>query len=210
MSITETGQFLMQSIGLLQNFIRLCIGFTIGVIVFLLLLRYLPELMRLNPYSQTYRALRRPTNELISHLRRSRLYGPLKQSLNFDPAPLMALVSLAILWYITTGILQNFFIALQGIGLGLISAGRGEIFAAISYLLGAGILGVLFFLMALMTIVFVNSIFGLFGRQTWWAQQRLDPLLKLFEFGGPFTGWSFVILWIALSFAATAVQAIFF
>jgi hypothetical protein len=34
-------------------------------------------------------------------------------------------------------------------------------------------------------------------------------LLNIFEFGGAFAGWSFLLLWIALSLAATAVERIF-
>lgn len=64
--------------------------------------------------------------------------------------------------------------------------------------------------MALMTIVFVNWIFGLFRRLAYWSLSRLTPLLRVFEFGGAFAGWSFIILWIALSFATVAVQGVFF
>lgn len=210
MSVTETGQFLLASIAQLQRYLELCIWLTIAVIAGLLLLRYLPELLRLNPFSQTYLAMRRPTNNLIAHMRRSRFYSPLRQSLGFDPSLLMVLVALAILWYVISGVLHNLFFILQGIGLGLIRFGMGEIFTGIRYLIGAGILAVLFFLMALMTITFINWIFGMLDRLAWHSLNRLNPLLRLFEFGGAFTGWSFVILWMALSFAAMAVQAVFF
>jgi hypothetical protein len=39
---------------------------------------------------------------------------------------------------------------------------------------------------------------------------RISPLLKVFEFGGALAGFSFVILWIVLSLAASAVTAVFF
>ena len=86
----------------------------------------------------------------------------------------------------------------------------GNIFTGVRYLIGVLLLSALFFLMALMTIVFVNWIFGLLRRQAWWSLDRLNPLLRLFEFGGAFTGWSFMILWFAITFAALAVQAVFF
>jgi len=210
MSVTDTGQFLIESIGQLQRFTQLCIGATIAVVVGLLFLRYLPELMKLNPFSQTYHALRRPTNGLIQHMRLSSFYSPLRKSFGFDPSLLMVLVTLAILWYVTSGVLHNLFFILQGIGLSLLSFGAGEVFTGVRNLIGAVLLSAIFFLMALMTIVFVNWIFGMLAQQAWWALNRLKPLLQLFEFGGAFTGWSFVILWIALSFAARAVEAIFF
>ncbi|MFZ4984272.1 MAG: hypothetical protein ACOYLF_02315 [Blastocatellia bacterium] len=210
MLLTEIGQLLIESIGQLQRLIQLCIGLTIAIIVGLLLLRYLPELMKLNPFGSSYLSMRRPTNNLVGHMRRSRFHGPLRQSLGFDPSLLMVLVALAILWYVITGVLGNFFSILQGIGLSLLSFGSGEILIGLRYLIGAGILAVLFFLMALMTIVFVNWIFGMFTHLAGRALNRLHPLLQLFEFGGAFTGWSFMILWIALSFAVRAVEAIFF
>jgi hypothetical protein len=71
------------------------------------------------------------------------------------------------------------------------------------------LLGAIFFLLALMLIIFVYWIFGIFSRVAFRALERLGPLLRVFEFGGTFAGWSFVILGIALSFAASAVQLMF-
>jgi hypothetical protein len=210
MSISDTGQFLLESISQLQRFIELSIGVTIAVIVGLLILRYLPDLLKLNPFGSTYLALRRPTNDLIYHMRQSRFYVPLRRSFNFDPSLLMVLIALAILWYVINGVLQNLFFILRGLGWSLLQFGQGNLFTGTRYLIGTVILAALFFLMALMTIVFVNWIFGLLNRQSWWALDRLNPLLRLFEFGGAFTGWSFMILWIAISFAALAVQSVFF
>ena len=210
MPIPEIGQLLLESIGWLQQFLQLAIGVTIAVVLGLLLLRYLPELLKLNPFGTAYQSLRRPTDQMIYHMRRSRFYLPLRRTFGFDPAVLMVLISLAILWYVTSGVLQNLFFILRGLALCLTALGAGEVFSGIRYLTGTAILGALFFLMALMTIVFVNWLFGLFQRPAWWALDRLTPLLRIFEFGGAFAGWSFMILWIALSFAATAVQAIFF
>lgn len=210
MPIPEIGDLLLESISRLQQFMQLAIGGTIAVALGLLLLRYLPELLKLNPFGTTYQSLRRPTDEMIYHMRRSRFHLPLRRTFGFDPAVLMVLISLAILWYVTSGVLQNLFFILRGLALSLIALGAGELFSGIRYLTGATILAALFFLMALMTVVFVNWLFGLFQRQAWWALDRLTPLLRVFEFGGAFAGWSFMILWIALSFAATAVQAIFF
>jgi hypothetical protein len=62
-----------------------------------------------------------------------------------------------------------------------------------------------------MTLIFVNWIFGFFNKAANWAMNRIGPLLRIFDFGGVFAGWSFVILWIALSwFAAPAVMYVFF
>lgn len=204
------GRLLIESIAQMEGLVQLVIGLTIAAAVTLLLLRYLTDLLRLNPFGRLYQSLRRPTDEMISHMRGSRFYMPLRRSLGFDPAVLMVLVSLAILWYVVTGVLHNLFFLLQGLGQSLIAFGGGSVFIGAKYLIGTGILAVLFFLMALMTIVFVNWIFGLFRRLAYWSLSRLTPLLRVFEFGGAFAGWSFIILWIALSFATVAVQGVFF
>jgi len=39
---------------------------------------------------------------------------------------------------------------------------------------------------------------------------RISPLLRIFEFGGAFAGFSFLILWLVLSLAASAVRVVFF
>jgi hypothetical protein len=210
MLISGAGEFLIESVGYLQSFVQLAIGATMAIVIGLLVVRYLPELLKLNPFGQTYQALRRPTDELIYHMRRSHFYTPLRRTLGFDPAMLMVLISLAILWYVVSGVLQNLFFIGRGLGLSLIAFGSGALFGGVRYLTGTVLLAILFFLMALMTIVFVNWLFGLFQRAGWWALDRLTPLLRVFEFGGTFAGWSFMILWIAISFASTAVQAIFF
>jgi len=210
MSISDTGQILIESISQLQRFIELSIGVTIAVILGLLLLRYLPELLKLNPFGSAYQTMRRPTDELIYHMRQSRFYQPLRRTFGFDPSLLMVLIALAILWYVVNGVLQNLFFIMRGLGWSLLQFGMGNIFTGVRYLIGALLLSALFFLMALMTIVFVNWIFGLLRRQAWWSLDRLNPLLRLFEFGGAFTGWSFMILWFAITFAALAVQAVFF
>jgi len=206
----DAGQQLISGVAILQEWTLRAISLSIGVVVVLLLVRALSDSLRLNPFGTVYQALRRPTDRMIGHMRSSRFYYPLRQSLGFNPSILMVLVTLAILWYVLTGVLQNLFFLLQGLGLSLISFGRGEVFSGVRYLIGVGLLAVLFFLMAMMTIVFVHWIFGLLAQMARRAQERLTPLLRVFEFGGIFSGWSFVILWIALSFATQAVQAIFF
>ncbi|MCI0661302.1 MAG: hypothetical protein L0220_09540, partial [Acidobacteria bacterium] len=118
-------------------------------------------------------------------------------------------IALAITWYVVYVVISNLFQIIQIFGVSLITFGEGRIFTGSRYLIGALLLAVIFFLMALMTIVFVNWIFGLLRRASYWAMERLAPLLRIFEFGGVFAGWSFIILWIALTFAAMAVQAIF-
>ncbi len=208
--VTEGGIQLLDLTDRLRGLVNLAMALTIGILVALLALRLLSDLLRLNPFGRLYQGLRLPTNKTISHMRSSRFYYPLRSSFGFDPAVPMALISLAILWYVATGVLQNLFFLLGGIARSLIAIGSGSIISGGRLLIGVVLLGLIFFLMALMTIVFVNWLFGLFRHAAMRAQYRLAPLLRIFEFGGAFAGWSFVILWIALSFAASAVQVVFF
>lgn len=204
----EIGRLLISMVQSLQGIVQLAIGLTIGVVVALLLIRLLTDLLKLNPFGRFYHTVRRPTDEFIHRMRTSQFYYPLKRSLGFDPSMIMILIALAITWYVVYVVINYLFQILQILALSLIGFSDGSIFAASRYLIAAVLLAVIFFLMALMTIVFVNWIFGLLRRASYWAMERLAPLLRVFEFGGVFAGWSFIILWIALTFAAMAVQAI--
>jgi hypothetical protein len=121
----------------------------------------------------------------------------------------MILIALAVSWYVIYIVSNYLFQILTGMGSSLISFGNGDIFAGARMLIGTLLLAAIFFLMTLMTIVFVNWLFGLMRRASYWSMERLSPLLKIFDFGGMLSGFSFIILWIALIFAAAAVQAIF-
>ncbi len=206
----DIGRLIISSVDQMRGLIQTAIGLTIGLIVALLVVRVLSDAFKLNPFGRVYQNARRPTDELFSRMRSSRFYFPLKKSLGFDPTVVMVLVALAITWYVVYIAFNNLLTILQGLGGSLIEFGNGNVFTGASYLIGTSLLAVIFFLMTLMTIVFVNWIFGLLRRPSYWAMERLAPLLRVFEFGGIFTGWSFLILWLALSFAQIAVMAIFF
>jgi hypothetical protein len=208
--IANIGRLIISFVLQMREVVQYVIGLTIGVVVTLLILRILTDVFKLNPFGRIYQNLRRPTDEMIYRMKGSRFYHPLKRSLGFDPSAIMVLIALAITWYVVYIVINNLFIILQGLGYSLISFGSGEIFSGVRYLIGALLLAVIFFLTSLMTIVFVNWIFGLLQRASYWAMERLAPLLRVFEFGGAFAGWSFIILWIALYFAQAAVIIIFF
>jgi hypothetical protein len=208
--IANIGRLIISIVLQLREVVQYVIGLTIGVVLVLLLLRFLTDVFKLNPFGKIYQYLRRPTDEMIYRMRGSRFYFPLKRSLGFDPSMIMVLIALAITWYVVYIVISNLFIILQGVGSSLISFGSEEIFSGVRYLIGSLLLAVIFFLTSLMTIVFVNWIFGLLRRAAYWSMERLAPLLKVFEFGGAFAGWSFLFLWIALYFAQAAVIIIFF
>jgi hypothetical protein len=195
----------------LQEIISLAINITIGVTVVLLIARWIIDAANINPFGRLVYYVRKPTNEMVYRVRSSQFYLPLKRAFGFDPAIIMILIALAILWMVVNGIFGNLFTLMMGLGQSLDAFALGSPLLGARYLIGTILLGVIFFLLALMTIIFVNWIFGLFNKAAHWAMNRIGPLLRIFEFGGVFAGWSFVILWIALSwFAAPAVMYVFF
>ena len=200
-------------IGLVADFIAAWIGYVYGAIIVLvivlLLVRYLLDVFQISPFGRLVYRLRRPATEMLHNVRSSRFYAPLKRALGFDRAVLMILIATAIVCYVISIVVSNLLQLLGGIVRVLLRFDQGEVAGAARNLLGVLLLAVIFYLLTLMLIVFVNWLFGLLSRASFWSLRRIEPLLRLFEFGGMFAGWSFLILWIALSFAATAVTLVF-
>jgi hypothetical protein len=189
---------------------RLLINITVGAVVIFLLLRWITDALGANPFGRLSYYLRKPTNDLVYYVRSSQFYFPLKQALRFDPTFLMVLIAVAIIWYVALSIIGYFNTVLGGLGLGINYLAAGNVAKGIYTLIGASLLAAIFFLMTLMTIVFINWISGRFNRAAYWSMHRISPLLRIFEFGGVFAGFSFLILWLVLSLAASAVSVVFF
>jgi hypothetical protein len=181
----------------------------IVLVVALVLLRYIVEALHLSPFGRFAYYATRPANDMLRNMRQSRFYFPLKRAFGFDPAIIMLLIATAILCYVAYTVVNYLTMVLMALANTLIAFGNGHPFTGARYLIGTVLLAGVFYLMALMTMVFINWLFGLLARAAYRALQRIGPLLSLFEFGGIFAGWSFLILWIALSIAATAIQLIF-
>ena len=198
--------FAAQLVGQISWYIYLGI---VVVVAALLIAHYLTEVLHLNPFGRLAYHANRPARGMLDRMRKSRLYYPLRRALKFDPAVLMLLIGTAIVCYVISLVIGYLLSLMSGVGRSLIAFGDGYAFNGVRYLVGTILLAVIFYLLALMLIVFVNWIFGLFSRAAYRALERIGPLLRIFEFGGVFAGWSFLILGIALSFAAGAVQMIF-
>lgn len=179
------------------------------IVLVTVLARYVAETLHLNPFSRIVYHLTRPASILLSNMRNSQLYYPLRKALKFDPAVLMLLIGTAIACYAISIVVGYVLMVMAGLGQSLIKFGDGYWFTGARLLLGTLLLAVILYLLTLMLSIFVNWIFGIFARFARTAFNRLRPLLRVFEFGGAFAGWSFLILGIALSFAARAVQVIF-
>jgi hypothetical protein len=183
---------------------------TVGALVILLLLRWITDALGANPFGRLSYYLRKPTNDLVYYVRSSQFYFPLKQALRFDPTNLLVLIALAIVLYVALSIIGYFNTVLRGLGGSLNLLAEGNVARGVYTLIGTSLLTAIFFLMTLMTIVFINWISGRFNRAAYWSMHRISPLLRIFEFGGVFAGFSFLILWLVLSLAASAVRVVFF
>jgi hypothetical protein len=189
---------------------RLLINITVGAVVILLALRWLNDTLGSNPFGRLSYYLRKPTNDLVYYVRSSQFYFPLKQALRFDPTYLLVLIAVAIVWYVALSVIGYLNTVLGGLGASLKFLAAGDVARGVYTLIGTSLLAVIFFLMTLMTVVFINWISGRFNRAAYWSMHRISPLLRIFEFGGAFAGFSFLILWLVLSLAASAVGAVFF
>jgi hypothetical protein len=199
---------------ILAGWISLIMGYliniTVGAVVILLLLRWVNDALGSNPFGRLSYYLRKPTNDLVYYVRSSQFYFPLKQALKIDPTYLLVLIAVAIVWYVALSVIGYLNTVLYGLGTSLNQLAEGAVARGVYTLIGTALLAVIFFLMTLMTIVFINWISGRFNRSAYWAMHRISPLLRIFEFGGAFAGFSFLILWLVLSLAAGAVRAVFF
>jgi hypothetical protein len=146
----------------------------------------------------------------VYYVRSSQFFFPLKQALRIDPTYLMVLIAVAIIWYVALSVIGYLNTVLNGLGLSLKLLAVGDVARGVFTMIGAALLAAIFFLMTLMTVVFINWISGRFNRAAYWSMSRISPLMRIFEFGGVFAGFSFLILWLVLSLAASAVTAVFF
>jgi hypothetical protein len=207
---TSLGDMLIILADWISRIARLLINITVGAVVIFLALRWVNDALGSNPFGRLSYYLRKPTNDLVYYVRSSQFYIPLKQALRFDPTYLLVLIAVAIVWYVALSIITYLNIILTKLGLSLQLLAAGYATRGVFTLIGTSLLAVIFFLMTLMTVVFINWISGRFNRAAYWSMHRISPLLRIFEFGGVFAGFSFVILWIVLSLAASAVSAVFF
>ena len=207
---TSLGDMLIILADWISRIARLLINITVGAVVIFLALRWVNDALGSNPFGRLSYYLRKPTNDLVYYVRSSQFYFPLKQALRFDPTYLLVLIAVAIVWYVALSIITYLNIVLTKLGLSLNLLAAGNVGGGVFTLIGTSLIAVIFFLMTLMTIVFINWISGRFNRTAYWSMHRISPLLRVFEFGGAFAGFSFLILWLVLSLAASAVTAVFF
>lgn len=207
--LTLAGEYILFTVQFVAGLAPYVYVGIVGIVGFLLLARYLIGALHINPFSRVTYNLSRPGSILLANMRNSQFYYPLRRALKFDPAVLMVLIGTAIVCYVISIVVNYLLAVVTGVGRSMMAFGEGYAFSGLRFLVGALLLGVIFYLLSMMLLIFVNWVFGLFTRAAHRALNRLGPLLHIFEFGGAAAGWSFLILWIALTFAAAAVQMIF-
>lgn len=206
----SAGMLLLRLAETISGVARLAIGVVVGVIIALLIVRWLIDAMNVNPFGKVVYYLRRPTDDLLAYAHSSRFFYPMKRALKFNPAILMAIIAMAIVWYVSLMLVGNLTLILSDLAVCLDAFSSGRTFNGVMYLVGTLLMVAVFFLMGMMTLIFVNWVSGLFERPAFWAERKLAPLLRYFEFGGTYAGWGFVILWLTLYLASIIVQSSFF
>ncbi len=206
----SAGMLLRRLAEIFGSLVWLAILTIIGGIIVLLIIRWVIDVAQINPFGRVVYYLRRPTDDLLARAHNSQFYYPLRRALKFNPAILIAIVSMAIIGYVSWMMARNLMTILDDLAKCLTAFGSGSVIAGIQYLVGSLLMVVIYGLMLMMTVIFVNWISGLFAGWSFRAERRLAPLLRFFEFGGTYAGWAFLILWLTLYLASIIVQNSFF
>jgi hypothetical protein len=191
-------------------FARWAVNLAFVVFVALLLIRWLMDAMQVSPFGRVVYYLRRPTDGLIGYVRNTRFYYPLRQALKFNPTILMALVAMLIMWFIVLTPIGTLTSVVGDLAISLDAFVRARFFNGLLFLIGALLMAVICFLMALMTLIFINWLSGWFPHASFWALQRIGPMLRYIESKGNYAEWSCLFVWLALYLAALHGQIAFF
>lgn len=188
----------------------LLLQIALGIVLVLLLIRFLVDKFDLNPFGRLAYYARRPTNKWFYEVKNSQFYQPMRQAFGFDPLWILLIVAFALFFYLLRSLVLNVAVLLQCIGFTLSYFGAGQMVRGVSALIGTVILSLIYFLMALMTILVIYSWFGLFDRAANWAGRRIYPILYSFDSSGRLGPLVFLLAFLLLGFAAAAIQAAFF
>src|SRR5262245_1162293 len=101
--LATAGEAINSLVDKLQTYISLAINITLGVTISLLIDRLIGDAANVHPVRRLVYYIREPTNEMIYRARSSQFYLPLKRAFGFDPALIMILIALAILWMVAYG-----------------------------------------------------------------------------------------------------------
>lgn len=208
--LLTAGKTLTYLAALLAQITDLATQIGLGIVLALLLLRFLIDRLNINPFGRLAYYARRPTNQWFYEIKNSQLYQPLRQAFGFDPLWLLVIVACVVFFFLMRSLVQDVSIVLQSLGITLSLFGEGQALLGARALLGTVLLTLIYFLMALMTLLVINSWFGLFDRPAHWAGRRIYPVLYSFDSSGRLGPFVFLLTFWLLSFVAGAVQMTFF
>lgn len=208
--LITAGQSLLTLAAWLTAVTNLLLQIAIGIVLVLLLIRFLVDKFDLNPFGRIAYYARRPTNKWFYEIKNSQFYQPMRQAFGFDPLWVLLIIAFALFFYLLRSLVLDVAVLLQCIGFTLSYFGAGQMVRGVSALIGTVILSLIYFLMALMTILVIYSWFGLFDRAANWAGRRIYPILYSFDSSGRLGPLVFLLAFLLLGFAAAAIQAAFF
>lgn len=209
MSLAKIGEILIilaqyLSVGAFYLFTAILV-----TVIVVLVLRVVVDALKLSPFGKFAYYTTKPANRLIGNMRDSQFYYPLKRAFGFDPALLMVFIATALFCYLGYVLVNYVTTILWALANSLIRFGAGNVWSGARYLLGTALITAIIFLLILMTITILSSWFGIFPRLGQKADQRIRPLIRIFDFGGMWSPFAFIFLMFALNLALSAVQLLF-
>lgn len=208
--LITAGQFLRTLADWLERIAGYVTTIALVIIIVLLLIRFLVERFNLNPFGRLTYYARRPTDRWFYEIKGSQFYQPIKRALGFEPVWVLLLLAFVLLFFLVRSLVNDVTLLLSCLGITLERFGAGDALAGLWASIGTVLLGLIYFLMALMTILVINSWFGLFDRAAYWAGQRIYPILRSFDSSGRLGPFVFLIMFFLLSLLAQAVVSAFF
>lgn len=208
--LLTAGEFIRNLAFWLQYIAYYAINIALAVVIALLVIRFLIERFNLNPFGRLMYYVQRPTNRWFYEIKSSQFYHPIRQALGFDPVWVLLLLAFVMFFFLLRGLISDVTDLLISISLTLSYFGAGNMLTGGKALLGTVLLALIYFFMALMTILVINSWFGLFDRAAYWAGRRIYPILRTFDSSGRLGPLVFLLMFFLLGMLANAVKSIFF
>ena len=199
---------------ILAGFIKLGMGYAIpfamAVVILLLLVRFVVEHFKLSPFGKVAFYAMRPTESWVRQAKSSQFYYGLKKALPFEPVWLLLLLGFAFFFYLLSLLANDVIMFLLALSQTCGYFGNGRVGAGVQALIGCVLLFVVYSAMAMMTILIINSFFGLFRRPAQWAGKYIYPLLSSVDRTGSLAPLIFLLAFWLLGALASAVQISFF
>lgn len=204
--LVTAGEFIGRAAFWLQLVTQYAASLVLALAIIFLLIRYLSTRYDLNPFGRMVYYTRRITDRWFYAVKGSPLYRSIRPAVRFDPVWVLLLIAFVMLFLLVRSLLENMTAWLGCLGGTLMRFGLQDPQAGVGTVFGLAVLGLLYFLMGLMTILVINSWFGLFERWAYWAGRRIYPLLRSLDPKNKLGLWAFLVAFFLLSIIANAVR----